>query len=733
MAVKTRSKTEHKAILKEAHRRFKRCEEWEATFRPRYVDDVKFCEADAYNMYQWPQEVQDRLKADNRVMLTINRTRQHVLDVLNDARQTKVAIKIRPVRGGASYESAQALEGICRHIEYISSAQAAYQHGLKGAVQGGIGWWRIATDYMGDDSFDQEIFIRRIPDPMSIYLDPDITEFDGSDAKFGFVFTYTPREEYDAQNPGKALAKGRAGSTTFGPEQSWVMAGKVRTAEYFRVVQDTDRLIGFIHPETGEPVMVRESEAEAKGIDKALLASVIDNPQTQIRRLPMPKVEHFRIEGDEIVEEKEWLGIYIPLIRTIGEETVIDGEMDRKGHVRALLDQQRMANYNASASIEFGALQSKIPYIGPLAAFEGVESIWKDANTTNPAYLPFKHLDDDGNPIPAPVRQQPPMGAPVFQQGFRDAIEQMFLASGQNQADFGMPSNEKSGVAIQQRQRQGDNATYHYIDHQSSSITFTGKQLIDLIPKVYDTKRQVLMRDEAGKEAEVTVDPNAPQAYQSQKTGQDKEEVVLNPRLGVYDVQADTGPAYATRRQEAFEAYTTILSQNKELTSLIGDIALRFADFPGAEEAAQRLRRMVPQQALEDGPPPDVIKLQQQIKAMEDLVGELNQKLASKDAEIAIKHANVQVQHGKNAIGQEKNALDAYRAQSDRLSALKDAFGSDPEGVMHLLRAVVDEALATSSAALDPSLDVPPPTAESLGAADPAIPPPEPEEPASPA
>lgn len=676
-----RSETEKRKILEEARRRFRRAYDWEATARSRFLDDLKFAEGDAYNNYQWPTGIQG--ERSKRPMLTINRVRQHNLDILNDARQSRVAVKVRPLRGGASYESAMILDGLIRHIEYISNADSAYQLALKFAVQAGIGYIRLVTDYAGDDSFDQEIYIRQVKNPLTVLLDPDITEFDGSDAKFGFVFTDMPRDEFDRAYPD---FKDVASDPSLGPEVSWGAGEQVRIAEYFRCVHKDGKLYTFADPETGEQVTKTEEE-----VDKALLKDVIDTPGYAERLVVLTTVEHFKIIGDHLAEENIWPGRYIPLIRCVGEETVIDGVMDRKGHTRALLDSQRMFNYNASAAVEYGALQTKVPYTGPAKAIEGFEEYWNTANTENHSYLPTNYLDDEGNPIPAPVRQQPPASAPVFMQGMRDAIEQMYLASGQNQADFGQPGNERSGVAIEQRQRQGDNATYHYLDHQATMIRLCGKQLLDLIPKVYDTARMVKFRDDAGNETDIQIDPEAPVPMQKQPNEKGPDQVVLNPKLGTYDVQADVGPAYATRRQEAFNAFSTLLASNKELISLVGDIWMRFADIPGAEEAAQRLKRMVPQQALTDGPPPDVMQLQQQLQAMQGMVAELGAKLADKTAE-----------HLKD---QEKNAVAAYDSQTKRIAAIKDYLATQPEMVMQFVAEVIQEAEATSAMGLGPALE----------------------------
>lgn len=1007
-----RSAVETADILKEARKRFTRAYDWEATARTNFLNDLKFAEGDSYNKYQWPnEELDNRAK---RPTLTINRVRQHNLDILNDARQSRVAVKLRPVRGGASYESAQVLNGVIKHIEYISNADSAYQHALSFAVRAGWGYIRLVTDYVDDQSFDQEIYIRRVADPLTVLLDPDITEFDGSDARFGFVYTDMPRDQFERAYPDykDIQPDSEIGAGT------WVnldASDKVRIAEYFRCVKKDAKLYEFNDPQTGEPVTKRDRD-----IDKAVLAQVIDDPSTQYRTIVETKVEHFTIIGDQIAEEKVWPGKYIPLIRCIGEETIIDGRLDRKGHTRSLLDAQRMANYNAplsldtplptpsgwttmgdvkpgdwllgeagqpvqvdglspiflmrdcyrvafddgstivadaehkwsvetrgkrvdgrtqwrqetvttadlapkthyiylpkpvelpeaelpidpyvlgcwlgdgsaskgvihawkddadetaemirahgftvsapryyaskptaaeiqvwglhrklkdagvfenkhipaaylraskeqrlellrglmdtdgnvsrtghqcswvnvnerladgfaelirtlglkaterriagaamqtgtgkvyqrqdcrrfhfsppeglsvfglrrkrdlqemprprhprrtnrykivsvervpweptrcvgvksgshlflagegmipthnSASVEYGALQSKVPWLAPAAAIEEHQKFWETANIENHSVLPWTHIDEDGNEIPPPTRPQPPSGAPVFMQGFRDAIEQMYLASGQNQADFGMPSNERSGVAIENRQREGDKATYHYLDHQASMIILLGKQFLDLFPHIYDTERLLFWRDDAGNEKHVKIDPNAPQHYQQGQDDDGNDIAIINPKLGVYDVQSDVGPSFATQREAGFAAFSQLLGQNKELVTIVGDLWMRLADYPGAEEAAERMRRMVPQQALEDGPAPDVIQLKQQLAAATKLVDDLSAKLKDKTGDLGIK--------------EQKTAVEGYRATTDRIGALKEALATDPHALLVLVREVLEEA-----------------------------------------
>ena len=138
-------------VIAEAQRRFKTCEEWESRARKLFLEDIKFANADSDNGYQWPNEIRRNRDVDERPCLTINKTREHNLQIINDAKQNKPRCTVRPVGNGATYEASQVFEGIFRHIEYISNASVAYDTATSFQVQGGIGYWRVVwTDHKAD-------------------------------------------------------------------------------------------------------------------------------------------------------------------------------------------------------------------------------------------------------------------------------------------------------------------------------------------------------------------------------------------------------------------------------------------------------------------------------------------------------------------------------------------------------------------------------------------------------
>jgi len=666
-----------KDIVEEAKKRFKICEDWEAHARVLFEYDYKFANGDTHNKYQWDSDIITSRELEDKPILTINKTQVHNLLVINDAKQNKPGVRIRPVGEEASYDGARIFQELIYHIEYISSAENVYDSATTWQVEAGMGYWRIITDYVSDDSFDQEIYIRRIKDPRSVYLDPNINEVDGSDARFGFIFEDVPKDLFKAKYPKFASI---AGSSTLGNTSTdgWITRDNVRVCEYYCKIEKEEKLVAFNAP-NGEQIITRLSEL---GPD---LREYYDNQKknggTKERKIITNDVEWYKIAGDRIIEKNVWLGKYIPIVRLPGTETVINGIWDVKGHTRALINAQQIYNYNTSANVEYGALQTKSPWLAPADAIEGYEEYYKTANTSNHSYLPYNHMGEDGQPIPPPSRPAAPQASPAYVQQLQIAQNEMMMVTGQYQSQFGENENAKSGVAINARQRQGDKVTYHFIDNQAIAIRFTGKILIDLIPKIYDTKRvmQILARD--GTILNVNIDPTAPEDYKEiPKNPQSMNEyyknqktidVIFNPKFGMYDIQSDSGPSFATRRLEAFNALTQVAAQNKEFMNIAGDLLWKVADFPEADILAERWRKVIPPNITGDGLPPEVEQTMNQataqIQQLNDQLTKISEKLVSKERELDIRAQELLLEEKKVAVEQQRAD---YEAETRRLAAL---------------------------------------------------------------
>ncbi len=702
-------------IISRAKRRFRACEEWEGAARANFEYDYKFANGDSVNNFQWDSWVVGDRVLNDRPTLTINKTMQHCLQIINDGKQNKPGVNIRPVGDTASFEAAQIFQEVVRHIEYISYAETIYDSASTFQVIGGIGYWHITTDYLDDTSHDQEIFIRRIKDPRSVYLDPDINEVDGSDATFGFIFSDMHRDLYDAKYPNDTDAWGTG--VWNNEVDGWYTKDHIRVAKYYEKTLIQDKYVSFTLAETQEPIegflsdMPKEAKEYFADLKKRESNLSTDMQSYRERKVTRGDIMVYKIAGNKIIERSKWLGKYVPIVRIVGTETVIDGVLDRKGHVRALLDAQRTYNVNSSANVEYGALQAKTPITGPIAAIEGYEEYYRTANTVNHAYLPYNNYDEDGNKLDRPERMQPPQPGAAYVQQMQIAQNEMMMVTGQYQAQMGEQENAKSGVAITQRQRQGERATFHFIDGQAIGVNFTGKILIDLIPKIYDTKRIMQIESKDGTVINLTIDPEAAEAYTkvlSTEPSQANEQminVIFNPNVGRYTVQADTGPSFATRRQEAFNALTQIAASNKEFMGIAGDILWKVADFPEAQLLAQRWRRVIPPNISGDAPNPQMTEaLEQASHTIEQQLAQMakmQQELDSKNGELALKEREVTLKEkvaGHTATVEAVEQIrEDFRALNERFTAVGNAGPSfSLEQLQPIIQNTIAEALANA-------------------------------------
>jgi hypothetical protein len=614
--------------------------------------------ADSDNLYQWSQTITSARglgTIDERPCLTINKTRQHNLQIINDAKQNKPSVKVKPVGNGATYDSALVFSAVCEHIEYISNAQQAYDTAATFQVDGGIGWWRVVTDYSGDDTFDQEIFIRRVKDPLTIYMDPDIREMDGSDAKFAFVFDDMTREEFNEAYP---KYKDKATQSPLGVTGDWVGTDKVRIAEYYRVVEEKDKLVAFMLP-TGERVIERKSK-----LVKELFKAIADDPQTKMRDIVDRKVEWYLIVGNEIAERNIWPGKYIPLVRVIGEETVIEGKLDRKGHTRSQKDPQRISNYWSSALSNRSPSRPRCRMWRRRRHRRAWRPIGRRRIPSTIRCCPTMGLTDMGRisrPLSAPRR---PNMATAYIEGMKMSLGGMKRGhrpiqcrawhGGEREIRGGHPAEPAPGRQrhLSLHRQPGDRHQVHRQNPDRSD-----PQDLRHGPRIIK-----IMGDD-GVENQVTIDPKPRTPIARRAVSKTVIESIFNPAVGKYDVEAEVGPDNGTQRQEAFKALSQLMMSDKDLMKDWGDILVKMADFPMADVLAERLKRAVPPQLLGEGPPPALVEAQQHMQQMTREMQEM-QELLRKQSE-ALTAARSQV-----LVHQEQKSIDVYKAVTDRLKIL---------------------------------------------------------------
>lgn len=548
-------------ILTEAKERFKLCQEAESDNRQNYEDDVKFARLGE----QWPDEVKKLREQEGRPCLTINRMPAFLRQVINDARINTPSIKAHPVDSDDDKETAEIINGLIRNIEVSSNADVAYDTALECAVTGGFGYFRIDVDYTRDDSFDKDILIERVVNPLTVYGDPASTACDASDWRFGFITELIPKEEFERRWKKAETVDWDA----YGNDPDWIHEDSVRVAEYWTREEVTKTIYKLSN---GIVIAKEDFDKNAEMFALAGYTPVAERDTVGY------KVIHRIITCAEILETTEWAGKYIPIVPVYGDEVFVEGKRHLLSLIRFAKDAQRQYNYWRTTSTELVALSPKAPFIGPKGAFDSDTEKWATANVRSHAYIEY----DGGIP---PQRQGfagPPAGA--IQEAL-NASDDMKSIMGIYDASLGARSNETSGKAILARQREGDVGTFNFIDNLSRAMRYAGRVIIDLLPHVYNSERiiRVLGEDDESKAVQINAE------YE------DNGAIKLHDlTTGKYDVTVETGPSFTTQRQEASSQMMEMLRVFPQAAPIIGDLVAKNLDWPGAEKIAERLKLMLP-------------------------------------------------------------------------------------------------------------------------------------------
>jgi hypothetical protein len=685
-------------ILSTAKERFERSLERSAHNREKMREDIRFAAATPDDPWQWSKD--DQTARKGRPMLTINKMPQHIRQVTNDIRQNRPSIRFRPADDKADPEVAEILMGLVRHIEANSDADIAYDTASEHQVVHGLGYIRVLADYISETSFDQDIFIGRVKDPFKVYDDPDAQDPAGADRKWLFIEEKIKEAEFKAQYPDAEPIDWSFVDTG----QGWFTGDKdIRVVEYFEVVEKPATLLLWDNGETSY-----EGEPQPEG---ALGMALDDKGKPKTRKAHKCVVVWRKLNGQQVLEEKEFPSKYIPFARVVGNEWEVDGKTYLFGLVRPAKDSQRIYNVAQSAIVERVLQAPKAPWAAPAEAIEGYEKIWQTANTDNHSYLPYNHVDEAGNPIPSPQRMQPTTAEAGLNQIAMGASDDIKSETGQYDASLGQKSNETSGRAIMARQREGDTATYHYVDNLARAVRHIGRIVLDMIPKVLDTKRIARIIGEDDEQQNATLDPNNPEALTEYDDDKGAMQRIFNPTIGTYDVYTTTGPSFTTRRVEAVEAMTAMTQANPQLWQVIGDLLVKNMDWPGADDMAKRLKlTLLPQVqaevSKEDGGEPEVppqIKqamdqMQQQIEQMGEALGKAGDHVDKLEADHeAAEHAN--------RIAEQGREVDRFKAETERLKLVLPYLA--PQAVAEIAASVGLQAATTPDIATGPQPEEP--------------------------
>ncbi len=693
-------------ILEESKKRFKLCEEAERDLREVALEDLKFRAGE-----QWPVAIKQRMIAERKPALTINVLPARERQVLNEQRQNRPQIQVSPIDDQADPDTAEVLQGIIRHIEYESDADVASDTAAASAIRIGFGFMRLYTEYEDPKSFDQIIKIDRIRNSFSVYLDPSATKADRSDAKFGYVFTTLTKEEFKQEYPNSELASLDDWKTIGDTDPTWISDDGIRIVEYLYQEEKDDELLEVRHTQTGQVATALASEYEKLSDAEKGVVEIGRRRPTMV-----PTIRWCKHSAKEILQETGWPGKYIPIIPVFGDELEIDGKLVLEGMVRHAKDPMRMQNYMASKEVQAIALAPNAPFVAATGQIENHPE-WLTANVDNHSVLTYEPITAGGTVVEKPARQVAEPAIQAISQARLQFADDLKAVTGIYDAQLGARSNEQSGTAIQKRKSQGELSNFHYLDNLTRAQKFLGRQLIDLIPKIYSKPRVLRIIGEDGTHKTVAIN----QTFQ-----QGGVEKIYDLTVGRYDVMVSAGPSFQTRRQEAVQAMLELTKAFPPIAQVTGDLLVGMMDFPSHKKLAERMRKLLPPQLQDEGDQDpaamaqraqtQLAELSQQHEQLTAALNQANEVIKTKqietqgkldmeklrvEAQITVAEITTKAQESQTRLKLEQDMWLQLHSDAHELGLQKDQQAHDAQQAQQAQQAQVDQAAQQQQATAD--------------------------------
>jgi hypothetical protein len=663
-----------KDLIREARERWNRAAEAEEQQRGRIVLAKKFRAGDQWHAAikaarEGKDPEQGKSPQPGRPCLVVDRLSQPVRQVSNTIKNASFGFDVLPAGGSSDQDTADIFKGYLRWMMNNSRGESPIEWAADQAIEGGIGWFRLRTDYINEtwdgelteEAMWQALFMERITNNLTVYCDPSAMRPTRSDAQWMFVTEDISRDEFERLYPNADIrgldafmSTGDMGKRT----GEWVSESTVRIAEYYRI-EYTNRHLYQLQD---------GSVVEEKPDDKA------DIKAERVMRVPSVKCD--KINAVESLQQFEWVGSRIPLIPVLGEELNVDGQVHLRGVIEEGMDAQRMVNYTYSGAMEIFALAPKNAPMVAAGAVANYKQIWQTRNIINHAYLPFDPWDQEGKEYPTPMLDttEPPIQAAVeLMRVSEDAIK---ATTSTGDASLGNTNpNERSGRALQALQAQSDLANSNYPDNVKRALIYAGELAVEIIPKI-TTKGQIIhilgMDDEP---EQVMVG----QPYQEGPNGQPQPSPPnITPEIaqlegslhkfydlnnGRYAVTVSVGKATATKREEGAQALGELIPHlPPEMAAVATPDYVEQLSFPGSHKIAEKLRNALPPQLQDKNDQPQIPPaVQAQMQQMQAELQKAQQFIQTKQAE----------QQGSLQETQIKTQADMQKAQMGFANELK--------------------------------------------------------------
>ena len=617
----------------------KRAEDYWHDIYEQAADDIEFC---VNKESQWDAAARLAREKSGRPCVTINKIASFVHQQTNALRANKMTLNAIPV-DDSDVGKAEIQDAMLEYVLKSSRADIATDWAGGRAIMGGFGFYRVTTDYENELSFNQDIKVKRIENPQSTYLSPEIKCPFGSDTTEAITGEWMSKDEFKRQFPNDDAVS----VDDITEAMDWQSEDTVFVAEYYRVeyVQETLLLLD-------DGTTLLESKLDEYEGDPNLI--ITDKRKTQTKTIMW-----YKCSRDAILEQTEIKADFIPIILVVGDEQWVKNKRYWNSLITNAKDPQIIYNYARTAQLEQLQEAGNRPWVADGESIEGYESYWADANNPNMTFLPYKSVGENGQQYAPPFMATAYQGSPDLMREVMTSADEIKGTTGINDATLGQQSNETSGRAIMARQRQSDQGNFHFLDNFKRAYEHLGRVILSMIPHYYDTPRvlRITQDDEVYKTLVINMDPESPLVQKYEKELKDAElginGLYNDVTVGKYDIRIAAGADYNTQREEAREVLIELGRAYPALMEVSGDLIIRAFDFPDADKIADRLKMLLPPQLKDqegDEASPMPPELQQQIQQMQQQMQQAEQALQQMSQELSDKSADRELEVLKEEI-----------------------------------------------------------------------------------
>lgn len=553
------SRDQLKKLHAAAVKRYEQAIKDESQWRISYLESMKFVDGD-----QWPDDVLQARK--NRPSLVINASRKFAESVVNNERMGTPSILAVP-HGDTTNEDARLRNIILSHIEQVSDSKNVFDTALDCQVKGGRGAFRILSRYVNDESFDQDLVLVAIPDPLSVVCDAASTDLLYRDARYLFLTTMIDADEFKHLYP-DAKKIDWSNTQLFVNNAFFNQKDKlVRVVEYYfkeRSIKHyglfTDGTVWDIGSDYYKSTM---ESLHAKTDVKLVKEKIVDSHD--VYWVKMSGVEILEGPVKEVTPD-------IPVIIVPGRVWWNQGKRVYSSLVKDAIDPNRMLNYWVSSATEGVALSKNTDYVSTPEAIAGYENDW-----TSDIPVGIKRFNSG---FEKPAREQPAQLSPALAAMITLSASQIPDVMGISPDFMGMPTNARSRSAIGERAKNSQAGPYVFIDHYMKAIQYAGEIINRRIKYYYDTKRTLTIENEDGQTQSVSIND-----FDAGNAG-----VKNDVKKGEFKVRIKTGPSYATLREEAGDQMLQALQWAGPFAGVIIPEIAKSQDWPGADRLSAAIQ-----------------------------------------------------------------------------------------------------------------------------------------------